>query len=225
MTSSVNGTSSTTGTSSTASTGGGTSAADIQTSFLNLLVAQLQNQDPLNPMDNAAVTNQLAEINTVNGIQQLNTTMQSLLGTYSTSQDMQAASLVGHDVLSSGDTMDLASGTATGGFNLASDADTVKVTITGSNGQVVHTATLSDVSAGMQTFGWDGTSDSGTAATDGRYTFSVTATNAGQKVTADPLTVSHVYGVAGGANASTTGNTTLNTSTGSVTWSQVQQVM
>src|SRR5664279_439991 len=72
---------------------------DSQSRFLTLLTAQLKNQDPLNPMDNAQMTSQLAQISTVDGIERLNTTLQSLISDSSNSQTMQAAALVGHGVL------------------------------------------------------------------------------------------------------------------------------
>lgn len=75
---STNSTTSTTGT-TTGNQLAITNGSDLQNTFMKLLVAQLQNQDPLNPMDNSQMTSQLAQINTVNGIQQLNTTMSSML--------------------------------------------------------------------------------------------------------------------------------------------------
>ena len=70
--------------------------------FLKLLVAQMQNQDPLNPMDNAQVTSQMAQINTVTGIEKLNTTVQGLNGQFVQLQALQGASLVGRDVIVAG---------------------------------------------------------------------------------------------------------------------------
>jgi flagellar basal-body rod modification protein FlgD len=191
---------------------------------MNLLVAQLQNQDPLNPMDNSQMTAQLAQINTVQGIEQLNSTLQTLMGSYATSQTMQAASLVGHGILSAGNTLALASGSSAGaGFTLDSAADSATVTITNSAGQVVHTATLSKLSSGINTFAWDGTTDSGTTAPAGNYSFSVKATANGKAVTSSPLKLSIVDGVSGGANSGS--GSVLNTSTGTVSWSDVQQVI
>ena len=69
-----------------------------QDRFLKLLVAQLNNQDPMNPMDNAQMTSQMAQINTVSGIQELNATMKSM-ATQFQSCVMQGASMIGHDVL------------------------------------------------------------------------------------------------------------------------------
>src|SRR5678815_4078393 len=67
--------------------------------FLKLLVAQMKNQDPLNPMDNAQVTSQMAQINTVTGIDKLNSTVAGLSAQFMQMQAMQGASLVGHDVI------------------------------------------------------------------------------------------------------------------------------
>src|ERR1700712_1221328 len=92
-------------TSSTSSTSGGStdgtidSGAGSQDYFLKLLVAQMNNQDPLNPMDSSQMTSQLAQLNTVQGINKLSTQLDSLLGDVTSSQSLQASSLVGHNVL------------------------------------------------------------------------------------------------------------------------------
>jgi len=220
MTTSVTSNSGASSSSASSAPAAGSTAAQTQDKFLNLLVAQLKNQDPLNPMDNAQVTSQLAQINTVDGIEKLNTTLQTLLGSYSTSQAMQASSLVGHNVVTAGNTMDLADGGAVAGFELDGAADQVNVTVTAPNGQIVHQATLKDMASGMHTFMWDGTNDAGVAAAAGRYTFAVKAVAANQAVAANPMTISRVDSVSNGASG-----TTLNTATGSVAWSQVKQVM
>ncbi len=93
-------------TSTTASTS--TAASDANASqdrFLKLLVAQLNNQDPMNPMDNAQMTSQMAQINTVTGIQQVNETLKSMATQFSSLQVMQGTSMVGRDVLIQGNTL------------------------------------------------------------------------------------------------------------------------
>src|SRR5690606_7689484 len=80
-----------------------------QDRFLTLLVTQLRNQDPLNPMDNAEVTSQIAQLSTVNGINQLNNTLLALSGQMNVSQSMQAANLIGKAVLVPGDKIRLGS--------------------------------------------------------------------------------------------------------------------
>jgi len=74
-------------------------AEDLSSNFLTLLVAQLKNQDPTNPMDNAQLTSQLAQINTVSGIEKLNTTLGSISGQINSNQSVQATALIGHGVM------------------------------------------------------------------------------------------------------------------------------
>src|SRR5437667_6309518 len=99
-------------------------AAGSSDRFLKLLVAQMQNQDPLNPMDNAQITSQMAQINTVNGIEKLNTTVGSLSSQFLQMQTLQGASLVGRGVLVEGKQVVMNdSGKGVGGFELDGAAD------------------------------------------------------------------------------------------------------
>ena len=123
--------------------------------FLKLLVAQMQNQDPLNPMDNAQITSQMAQINTVSGIEKLNTTVQGLNANFVQMQAVQGASLVGRDVVIEGDRLTSNdAGLVQGGFELASPADTVKVEILNRAGMVIDTVDLGAQGAGRQGFAW-----------------------------------------------------------------------
>ncbi len=180
----------------------------------------MNNQDPLNPMDSAQMTSQLAQLNTVQGIKKLSTQLDSLLGDVSTSQSLQASSLVGHNVLVPGSSLELASGQAVAGFNLSGDADDVKVSISDSTGKVIHTADLGKESSGLATFVWDGSTDSGSAAAAGAYTFSVTATSAGKTVSADPLSIGEVSSITPGSN----GGSVFVNGVGTISMSQVKQI-
>lgn len=151
--------------------------------FLKLLVAQMQNQDPLNPMDNAQVTSQMAQINTVTGIEKLNTTVQGLNSQFVQMQALQGASLVGRDVIVPGNLIDIADGVGQGGFELTSAADAVKVEILSASGQVVETLQLGAQSAGMHSFDWK----AGTATNDSGLRFRVTSTLGGVSSTATAL--------------------------------------
>jgi flagellar basal-body rod modification protein FlgD len=126
-----------------------TDAADR---FLKLLVAQMQNQDPLNPMDNAQVTSQMAQIQTVNGIEKLNTTVASLGTQFSQLSALQGASLVGRDVIVPGDK--LVANDTQGGFELAGPADSVKVEVLNAAGRVIDTIDLGAQSGGQHGFEW-----------------------------------------------------------------------
>ena len=161
----------------------GADAAGSSDRFLKLLVAQMQNQDPLNPMDNAQVTSQMAQINTVNGIQQLNTTVQGLSTQFMQMQALQGANLVGHDVIVPGNRLDIASGVGQGGFELTSAADAVKVEVLNAGGRVIDTLNLGAQTSGMHSFDWD-VSKGGT---DTNLTFRITATSGATKLSSTAL--------------------------------------
>ena len=141
--------------------------------FLKLLVAQMQNQDPLSPMDNAQVTSQMAQINTVTGIQQLNQTVQGLNAQFVQMQALQGASLVGRDVIVPGSRLSIADGVGQGGFELASPADAVKVEILAPSGQVVDTLNLGAQGSGLHSFDWP----AGSASDASGLTFRIKATS------------------------------------------------
>lgn len=177
-------------------------AAGLQDHFMTLLVTQLKNQDPLNPMDNSQMTAQLAQINTVSGIQDLNTTLQSITGQIGTGQTLQAAALIGKGVLVPGNRVLVGSDGSTTpfGFELAAPADAVKVTITDGSGQVVRSYDLGGQDAGTQSFTWDGTLTDGSAAPQGAYSVAIQATSAGQPVTVTGLNYALVTGISNGTN-------------------------
>ena len=148
-------------------------AAGSQDRFLKLLVTQLQNQDPLSPMDNAELTSQIAQINTVSGIATLNTSVQALSSRFLPMQTLQGAALIGKNVIVPGKQLDIADGVAQGGFELASAADAVKVEILSPAGQVLDTLNLGAQSSGMSSFNWP----AGTYDASSGLTFRVTATS------------------------------------------------
>ncbi|MCX7173278.1 MAG: flagellar hook assembly protein FlgD [Proteobacteria bacterium] len=183
-----------TGTTTTASTKQTTETEDR---FLKLLVTQLKNQDPLNPLDNAQMTSQMAQISTVNGIEKLNTTLQAMMSNTSQSQTMQAASLVGKGVLvpGTGLALKVADGAAFAGYDLAGPIDNGTITISDANGLAVRTIQLKGMDAGTHTFQWDGKSDSGAVAADGAYTFKVAATRGADKVDTTALQIGMVTSI------------------------------
>lgn len=151
--------------------------------FLKLLVAQMQNQDPLNPMDNAQVTSQMAQINTVSGIEKLNTTVQSLSGQFTQMQALQGANLVGKGVVVAGNQLAMSERSGFGGFELPAPADHVTVDILSPSGQVLDTLKLGAQSAGLNGFEW--TAGEGVDTTG--LTFRVSATTGGVKSTPTAL--------------------------------------
>ncbi|MES3013244.1 MAG: flagellar hook capping FlgD N-terminal domain-containing protein [Pseudomonadota bacterium] len=168
-----------------------------QDRFLKLLVTQLQNQDPLSPMDNAQLTSQIAQINTVTGIATLNTSVQGLSSQFLQMQTLQGASLVGKNVIVPGNKVDIADGVGQGGFEIATPADAVKVEVLSAAGQVVDTINLGAQSAGVHGFDWvagkyDNTSN---------LTFRITATSGAIKLDATALMRDTVNAVSASGSA------------------------
>jgi flagellar basal-body rod modification protein FlgD len=167
--------------------------------FLKLLVAQMQNQDPLSPMDNAQVTSQMAQINTVSGIEKLNQTVQGLNGQFVQMQALQGATLVGRDVIVPGNQLSIADGTAQGGFDLAGPADAVKVEILGASGQVIDTLNVGAQSSGLHGFDWP----AGSATEASALRFRVTATSGATSVASTALMRDRIDAVATGGDSLT----------------------
>jgi flagellar basal-body rod modification protein FlgD len=129
--------------------------AGAEDRFLKLLVAQMQNQDPLNPMDNAQVTSQMAQIQSVNGIEKLNRSVESLGAQFSQMSALQGASLVGRDVIVPGNRLAANdAGLVQGGFELDGAADSVKVEVLNAAGHVIDTIALGAQSSGRHGFEW-----------------------------------------------------------------------
>ena len=179
--------SSLTGTTSTNST----TAEASQDRFLKLLVAQLNNQDPMNPMDNAQMTSQLAQINTVSGIQTLNDTMKSMATQIAALQSLQGSSTIGHEVLTEGSTLSVTDGVGKGSFDLSGTADAVKVEVRTAGGTLLGTVNMGALSTGRQAFTWDASKYTNS----GDLSFKVTATNNGTAVTTTSLERNKVVSV------------------------------
>jgi len=168
---------------------------DMQNRFLTLLTTQLKNQDPLNPMDNAEVTSQLAQMSTVQGIEKLNQLVSELAGT---AQMTDMASLVGRGVLVAGNQIMLTNSGGIAGVDLPLAASSVKVTITDQAGVLVRTLDLGSLDAGSHNFVWDGKADDGQTALPGIYKIKVEARNGSDTVNARPLQLGQVTGVVKG---------------------------
>ena len=164
--------------------------------FLQLLTAQLENQDPLDPMSADDFASELAEFSTAAGVQDLTTSING----------QQAVGLVGQNVAVTGNSMVLGlTGNATGAVNLSSAAGDVAVVVTDATGKAVASLNLGAMPAGTQTFTWNGAGSNGTTLPPGAYNFSVAAVGAnGAAVAATPYAVAPVTGVGlGGQNGPT----------------------
>lgn len=197
-----------------------TTAQESEDRFLKLLVTQMKNQDPLNPMDNAQVTSQMAQLSTVTGIEKLNAALQAMSSSFASSQSLQAAGMIGRSVLAPGSSLSLQNGFAAGGFELASSADKAVVSIKDAAGNVLHSMDMGAQKAGNVMFQWDGVTDSGAQAASGSYTFEVSAIQGSNKVDATLLALGKVGSVSLAASG-----VTLNTDVlGSVDVTTVKQI-
>ena len=173
-----------------------------QQQFLELMVAQLKNQDPMQPMQNGEFLGQMAQFGTVSGIQDLQKSFGSLATALQSNQALMASSMVGRTVLAPGKTGYLPAGRKLGGaVELSSPTQNAVVTITDSSGQLVQRLNLGAQSAGTARFTWDGMTSAGTAAAPGVYQVTAQAQNGTQPYAPGTLIEARVDSVSlGGAN-------------------------
>jgi len=166
-----------------------------QTDFLKLMTSQLQNQDPMKPLDNSEFVSQMAQFSTVSGIQNLQSSFSTLATSLSSGQALQASSLVGHNVLTPSTTAALtAGGTVSLGVDAPASGDVI-VNVTDASGQLVRRIDLGTQSAGLSKFQWDGLDNSGSAAPAGKYTFTAVVGSGSQAQAATMLTAGKVNSV------------------------------
>ncbi len=192
-----------------------------QDRFLTLLVTQMRNQDPLNPMENAEVTTQIAQISTVNGIDKLNATLKSMETSFLAAQTLQAGSLIGRGVLSDGNSIVLEQGEGSAGFVLGAPASSIQIEIRKPDGTLVYSDVLDQAPAGTSIIQWDGNSDAGEKLPDGVYRFEVSAVQDGKRAPVDTLGFGRVQSVvldAGGLMLDTRG-------LGVLSLAQVKQIL
>ena len=207
-----------------------TDAEELQNQFLTLLTAQLQNQDPLNPLENTELTRQLAQINTVSGIAGISEKITALMSALNNNQGIQAASIIGKNILTNGNQITLSSYTdesgntssaAYGGIKLESNADKVVVKITNGSTEV-RSIDLGAKNAGIVSFAWDGIDNYGNLRTDGNYKFTVEATQQDSGVIATTMQYSPVYAV----SRNSTGDFVLDLGDkGTIKLDEVQQII
>lgn len=181
----------------------GTSAATSGTEalgrddFMKLLVAQLKNQDPNNPVDAKDLVTQLSQLTSVEKLVSIDDSIQSLKAATNGMAANQSSSLIGKIVEASNDTVKLnATGSVTSAVNLGQGADKVLVKVANESGRVVNTFELTNKMPGAQTITWDGYTDSKDRAAAGVYTLEVVATDkAGNPVQADMKVSGVVNGV------------------------------
>jgi flagellar basal-body rod modification protein FlgD len=180
-----------------------TSAASSATSqlsgnfntFLTLLTTQLQNQDPLSPMDSSQFTQQLVEFSQVEQQINTNSNLQSLITLSQNQSNAYAMNYLGKDVVLSNGEGALTNGSADWTYGLDNASTSTQLTVTDSSGKVVYTAP-GETTAGTHDFSWDGTDNAGSQLPDGAYTLSVNTSNSdGSSVTTSVASKGTVSGI------------------------------
>lgn len=177
-----------------------TEMEQTQDRFLKLLVKQLQSQDPMNPMDSAQSTAQMAQINTVTGIEKLNQTMTTMMSTFQAGLSVQAASmaagLVGREVIAPGDKATVKDGTTLAEVNVKEGVGNVEVTVYNEGGAKVGVVKLGSVKPGRQAIDLEGVAGDGQKLPDGNYRLVATGTDKdGKQVQVDTFTKTKVLSV------------------------------
>ena len=148
-----------------------------QADFLRLMTTQLQHQDPLKPMDNSQMVAQMAQLSTVQGINDLNKTVTGFQESMAGDQILRGAAMIGHDVLVPSAKFVLGDEGETGGTVAAPGAGTITVDITDANGNKVAQLSVPAEAAGEQSFQWDGTNANGKRMPAGTYNIAATYTD------------------------------------------------
>lgn len=197
-----------------------TTTEEAQDRFLTLLVTQMKNQDPLNPMDNAQVTSQLAQLSTVSGIDKLNASVTAMSANFQASQNLQAANMIGHGVIAPGSAIGLTDGKAVFGVELPQAADKVEISIKDASGNTVRKLNMGVVPVGVNTMTWDGLTDSGATAANGVYKFEVSASSGENKLDATSLS----FGMVSSITSSTQGAKLSVANIGDISMADVRQI-
>ncbi len=160
-------------------TASSTSSTDLdKDDFLKLFVAQLENQDPLNPMEDQETLAQLAQFSSLEQLANLNTQMASIAEVMKSQSFQNATNYIGKSVLAGGNGIALSGGTATTvTYTLPSDAKQVSANIVDKDGNIIETVSLGEKSSGEYDFTWNGKAYSGSTMADGQYTVEFTATD------------------------------------------------
>lgn len=193
-----------------------------QEQFLELMIAQLRNQDPFKAMDPSQFLGQLAQFGTVTGIQEMQTAFATLSESMRSSQVLEGATMVGRDVLIASEDMTLgAAGAIEGAIDIPTGASSVQVNILDDAGQLVRRMTV-PANAGLTDFAWDGLNESGERAASGEYTIEAIANVGGRATSLETLLESRVGSVTIDAQRGLQLNTTT---LGTRALSEVRRVM
>lgn len=163
-----------------------------QNQFMTLLVAQMRNQDPLDPMDNNQMSSQMALLNMVSGINTLNKTLSSMSASQQLGDSFKATDLIGHTVLVPSSSVLLNNGKGDFSVEIPENVQSSAISLLDKQGNLVKSFNLGAAPAGLHALSWDGTTDDGQVLADGTYTIKVDALKNGSAVNAVSLVTDRV---------------------------------
>ena len=191
-----------------------------QEDFLKLLMTQLQNQDPMEPMDNGEFMGQMAQFSTVQGVTEMGESIDGLVSIYQGQQMSANASMIGKKALVDGNWAQLEGGKLAGAIDLTTAANDLRIDVKSEAGEVMASIGLGSKMAGTQEFSWDGIKQDGTTAPEGNYYLSASAVRDGQST----VPAMQVYGTVNSVQMKG-GEVTLNVSgQGNVSFNNVKRI-
>jgi flagellar basal-body rod modification protein FlgD len=191
-----------------------------QEDFLKLLMTQLQNQDPMEPMDNGEFMGQMAQFSTVQGVTEMGESIDGLVSIYQGQQMSANASMIGKKALVDGNWAQLEGGKLAGAIDLTTAANDLRVDVKSETGELMASIGLGSKMAGVQEFSWDGIKQDGTTAPEGNYYLSASAVRDGQST----VPAMQVYGTVNSVQMKG-GEVTLNVSgQGNVSFNNVKRI-
>ena len=174
-----------------------------QEDFIELMITQLRNQDPFEPLQSGEFIGQLAQFGTVSGIGELKGIVSDLASALVSNQSLQAANLIGKNALIPSDSIQLEDGVPfRGALSANATSSNVNISIFDSSGNLVNTLPLGVVSPGLNEFQWNGTDASGNTVTPGNYFFSAVGTQGGDGVAFDTYAYKEIQSISLGESTS-----------------------
>ncbi|ALD15282.1 flagellar hook capping protein FlgD [Buchnera aphidicola (Aphis glycines)] len=173
-----------------------TNPLDLQNNFLSLLIAQIKNQDPTDPIKNTELTSQLAQINTATGIERLNNTVGKFSDKINQNQNIQISSLIGHRVMIPNSQIVHTKDIKTEfGIDLIGYATSAEIKILDEKGKVLHIKTIKDAKPGIYSFTWDGLDLDKNTVPTGKYNVNVIAKNKDKDIPVEILCEALVHSI------------------------------
>ena len=173
-----------------------------QQDFINLMITQLRNQDPFEPLQSGEFIGQLAQFGTVSGISELQNSVSDLASSLISNQSLQATNLIGKNALVRSDSLTLNEGeTSKGAITTTAPTNNVNVNIFDAAGNIVQNLSLGVVNDGLKEFEWDGTDSLGNIVPPGEYFFSVVGSQDEESIALDTYSFKQIESISLGENS------------------------